>query len=135
MLVKRNLYALVLWGLMLGSCNVVDYSPLSRERAERNVQDLDEKLGARISQLDESIKEIRQMLVFAVMSRQLDAEVANKVQAELMVADYFMARSWASLVEKQSRTSELLDEGNQAFKRAIALVAKAAEANRERRSF
>jgi len=133
--VKKNLCALVLWGLMLGGCTVDNYLPLSRAQVERNVQSLDEELGAQISQLDEQISEVRQMLSFVVMSRQLSTEVADQVQTELMVADYFMARSWASLVEKQPRTQELLDEGNRAFQRAIAIVAKAAEADRERRSF
>ena len=132
---KKNLCALVLWGLLVGSCTVVDYSPLSRAQVERNVQNLDEEFGAQISQLDVQIREVRQLLVLAVMSRQLDAAVADRAQAELMVADYFMARGWASLVEKQPRMRALLDEGNQAFQRAIAIVTKATEADRERRSF
>jgi hypothetical protein len=134
--VRKLAYCVTLvLALAVGSCQTIDRGPLTRAQVERNLDRIDEPLSQQIDQLDLQIRKVREVVIESVIAKEISVEIAQKVLREIAIADYFMARSWSSLIERRDDAKELLDAGTDSLERAIDIAIKASKAEVERRSF
>ncbi len=120
--------------VLLSGCVSVEMGRgLSREQVSVAVEQIDNKLAEKISELDDNIRQGRKALQAFYMMGSIDSDAANKVQREFMVADYFMAKAWTSMVEGSVEDSVgYLKIGNSAFESGVNRAIKASEAEQVR---